>query len=52
LPSTWKRFGGYGASGLGRERGIEGFLEFLQVKAISPPHPDLAAASVDPTPQR
>lgn len=30
-------FGGYGASGLGRERGLEGFLEFLQTKAISTP---------------
>jgi aldehyde dehydrogenase (NAD+) len=30
-------FGGYGASGLGRERGVDGFLEFLQPKAISTP---------------
>jgi aldehyde dehydrogenase (NAD+) len=30
-------FGGYGSSGLGRERGVEGFLEFLQAKAISTP---------------
>jgi aldehyde dehydrogenase (NAD+) len=30
-------FGGYGASGLGRERGVEGFREFLQAKAISTP---------------
>jgi acyl-CoA reductase-like NAD-dependent aldehyde dehydrogenase len=45
-------FGGYGASGLGRERGIQGFLEFLQFKAISPPHPDQAAASVDLTPEQ
>jgi aldehyde dehydrogenase (NAD+) len=40
-PSFWVAadtpFGGYGASGLGRERGIEGFLEFLQAKAISTP---------------
>jgi aldehyde dehydrogenase (NAD+) len=44
-PSFWVAadtpFGGYGASGLGRERGVEGFLEFLQAKAISSP----AAAS-------
>jgi aldehyde dehydrogenase (NAD+) len=40
-PSFWVAadtpFGGYGASGLGRERGVEGFLEFLQTKAISTP---------------
>jgi acyl-CoA reductase-like NAD-dependent aldehyde dehydrogenase len=40
-PSFWVAadtpFGGYGASGLGRERGVEGFLEFLQAKAISTP---------------
>ena len=40
-PSFWVApdtpFGGYGASGLGRERGVEGFLEFLQAKAISSP---------------
>jgi aldehyde dehydrogenase (NAD+) len=40
-PSFWVAadtpFGGYGASGTGRERGVEGFLEFLQVKAISTP---------------
>jgi aldehyde dehydrogenase (NAD+) len=42
-PSFWVAadtpFGGYGASGLGRERGVEGFLEFLQTKAISTPAP-------------
>jgi aldehyde dehydrogenase (NAD+) len=40
-PSFWVAadtpFGGYGASGIGRERGVEGFLEFLQAKAISTP---------------
>jgi aldehyde dehydrogenase (NAD+) len=40
-PSFWVAsdtpFGGYGASGLGREHGVEGFLEFLQAKAISTP---------------
>jgi aldehyde dehydrogenase (NAD+) len=40
-PSFWMAhdtpFGGYGASGLGREHGVEGFLEFLQAKAISTP---------------
>ena len=40
-PSFWVApdtpFGGYGASGLGRERGVAGFLEFLQAKAISTP---------------
>jgi aldehyde dehydrogenase (NAD+) len=40
-PSFWVSpdtpFGGYGRSGLGRERGVEGFLEFLQTKAISSP---------------
>lgn len=40
-PSFWVApdtpFGGYGVSGLGRERGVEGFLEFLQAKAISTP---------------
>ncbi|WP_375476318.1 aldehyde dehydrogenase family protein [uncultured Jatrophihabitans sp.] len=40
-PSFWVApdtpFGGYGASGLGRERGVEGFREFLQAKAISSP---------------
>ena len=30
-------FGGYGASGLGREKGVAGFCEFLQAKAISTP---------------
>ncbi|GAA4553626.1 aldehyde dehydrogenase family protein [Pseudonocardia xishanensis] len=42
-PSFWVAadtpFGGYGASGLGRERGVEGFREFLQAKAISSPAP-------------
>jgi len=40
-PSFWLAAdtpsGGYGASGLGRENGVEGFLEFLQAKAISTP---------------
>jgi aldehyde dehydrogenase (NAD+) len=40
-PSFWVApdtpFGGYGASGLGRERGVEGFREFMQAKAISTP---------------
>jgi aldehyde dehydrogenase (NAD+) len=40
-PSFWVApdtpFGGYGASGIGRERGVEGLLEFLQAKAISTP---------------
>jgi len=40
-PSFWVAsdtpFGGYGASGLGREHGVEGFLEFLQAKAIATP---------------
>jgi aldehyde dehydrogenase (NAD+) len=30
-------FGGYGVSGLGREGGVEGFLEFLQSKTVSTP---------------
>lgn len=30
-------FGGYGASGLGREHGVEGFLECLQTKTIASP---------------
>jgi aldehyde dehydrogenase (NAD+) len=30
-------FGGYGISGLGREHGIEGFEEYLQLKAITSP---------------
>jgi aldehyde dehydrogenase (NAD+) len=38
-PSFWVApdtpFGGYGASGLGRERGVAGFVEFLQTKAVS-----------------
>src|ERR1700722_12258007 len=42
-PSFWVAadtpFGGYGASGLGRERGVEGFLEFLQAKATPTPAP-------------
>ena len=40
-PSFWVApdtpFGGYGASGLGRERGVAGFAEFLQTKAVSSP---------------
>jgi len=30
-------FGGYGASGLGREHGVEGWMEFLQAKTIASP---------------
>jgi aldehyde dehydrogenase (NAD+) len=47
-PSFWVAadtpFGGYGASGLGRERGVEGFIEFLQAKAISTPAAPAAPA--------
>ena len=32
-------FGGYGASGLGREHGIDGWLEFVQAKTIATPAP-------------
>jgi aldehyde dehydrogenase (NAD+) len=53
-PSFWVAadtpFGGYGTSGLGRERGVEGFLEFLQAKAISTPAaPAAPATSATPT---
>jgi aldehyde dehydrogenase (NAD+) len=48
-PSFWVAsdtpFGGYGASGLGREHGVEGFLEFLQAKAIATPAMALADQS-------
>ena len=30
-------FGGYGISGIGREGGVEGFKEYLQLKTISTP---------------